>query len=242
MPTEFTFILLGAFAGGFVCGLTGFGSGLTALAFWLHVIGPTLAAPLVIVCSVVAQVQTLPRIWRDLDWKLLLPLITGGLIGVQIGAQLLTRIDPVAFKTTVGLVLICYSGFMLVSKRQLGTAWGGRIADGLVGLSAGVFGGLAGLSGPLPTIWAAVRGWSKAERRGVFQVFNLTILGTALITYAFAGLLTAEVGRLVLMAVPGTLVGAWSGFLAYRRLSDQGFHVLVLGLLMVAGIMLIATS
>lgn len=242
MSTELVFILLGAFAGGFVCGLTGFGTGLTALAFWLHVIGPTLAAPLVIVCSVVAQMQTLPRIWRDLDWRLLLPLVSGGLIGVQIGAQLLTRIDPSVFKTAVGIVLICYSGFMLISKRQLGTAWGGRTADGVVGLIAGIFGGLAGLSGPLPTIWAAIRGWTKTERRGVFQVFNLTILATALITYAFAGLLTAEVGRLVLMAVPGTLAGAWAGFLAYRRLSDRGFHVLVLGLLMVAGVMLIATS
>lgn len=242
MSTELVFILLGAFAGGFVSGLTGFGTGLAALAFWLHVVGPTLAAPLVIVCSVVAQVQTLPRIWRDLDWKLLLPLVIGGLLGVPIGAQLLTRIDPVAFKTAIGIVLICYSAFMLVSKRQLGTAWGGRVADGLVGIVAGILGGLAGLSGPLPTIWAAIRGWSKAERRGVFQVFNLTILGTALITYAFSGLLTAEVGRLVLMAVPGTLAGAWSGFLTYRSLSDRGFHVLVLGLLMLAGVMLIATS
>lgn len=242
MTTELIFILLGAFAGGFVCGLTGFGTGLTALAFWLHVVGPTLAAPLVIVCSVVAQVQTLPRIWRDLDWRLLLPLVVGGLIGVPLGAQLLTRIDPVSFRTTIGALLIFYSGFMLVFKPRVGTAWGGRMADGAVGLVAGIFGGLAGLSGPLPTVWAAIRGWSKTERRGVFQVFNLTILGTALITYAFAGLLTAELGRLVLMAVPGTLVGAWAGFVAYRRLSDRGFHVLVLVLLLLAGSVLIATG
>src|SRR5690606_11928816 len=95
---------------------------------------------------------------------------------------------------------------------RFGVKWGGRIADGFVGLSGGILGGFAGLSGVLPTIWAAIRGWSKPERRGVFQAFNLTVLGTALIAYAFAGLLTAEVGSLILTAVPGTLIGSWTGY------------------------------
>jgi len=64
---EILFVALGAFVGGFVNGLTGFGLALTAHAFWLHVIGPTLAAPLATVCAVMSQMQTLPRIWRDLN-------------------------------------------------------------------------------------------------------------------------------------------------------------------------------
>lgn len=222
--------------------MTGFGTGLTALAFWLHAIGPTLAAPLVIVCSVVGQVQTLSKIWRELDWRLLLPFIAGGLAGVPVGTQLLTWVDADTFKAVAGILLIAYSSGMLLLKPRFGTTWGGRLADGLVGLSSGVLGGLAGLSGALPTIWAAVRGWSKSERRGVFQIFNLTILGTALIVYAVAGLLTAEIGRLVLMAVPGTLAGVWAGFYAYRRLSDHSFHKIVLYLLLFAGVTLVAAS
>lgn len=242
MASELIFILLGAFAGGFVSGMTGFGTGLTALAFWLHVIGPTLAAPLVIVCSVITQVQTLPHIWRGLDWRRLTPFIAGGLAGIPVGTQLLTHIDPAAFKAAIGVVLVAYSTGMLLLRPRLGTAWGGRIADGFVGVVSGVLGGLAGLSGALPTIWAAVRGWSKSERRGMFQAFNLTVLSAALIAYAIAGLLTAEIGWLVLSAAPGTLIGAWSGFLAYRRLNDQSFHAVVLCLLLAAGLMLIARS
>lgn len=240
MTSELAFILLGALAGGFVSGLTGFGNGLTALAFWLHVVGPTLAAPLVIICLVIGQLQTLPKIWRELEWRLLLPFIGGGLVGVPIGTRLLTEIDPATFKAAVGVVLISYSSGMLLLRPRFCTSWGGRIADGLVGLISGILGGLAGLSGALPTIWAAIRGWSKSERRGVFQAFNLSILGAALIAYAFSGLLTAEIGRLILMAAPGTLIGAWTGFFAYRRLSDKSFHVVVLCLLLFAGVTLIA--
>ena len=50
---------------GFVAGLAGFGTGLTALGIWLHVMPPPVAASLVVVCSVAAQVQTIPVIWRS---------------------------------------------------------------------------------------------------------------------------------------------------------------------------------
>ena len=72
-------------------------------------------------------------------------------------------------------------------------------------------GGLAGLSGALPTIWASLRGWTKDERRGVFQVYNLTVLSGALVWHAASGLLTAEVVRMSMLALPGTVIGAWLG-------------------------------
>ncbi len=45
----------GALVAGFVSGLAGFGTGLVALGFWLHAVEPILAAPLVVICSVVGQ-------------------------------------------------------------------------------------------------------------------------------------------------------------------------------------------
>ena len=56
----------GALAAGFVSGLAGFGTGLVALGFWLHVIDPLLAAPLVVICSVVAQAQSILVVRRGI--------------------------------------------------------------------------------------------------------------------------------------------------------------------------------
>ena len=50
-------ILTGALAGGFVSGLTGFGTGIVALGIWLHAVEPVAAASLVVACSLTAQVQ-----------------------------------------------------------------------------------------------------------------------------------------------------------------------------------------
>jgi uncharacterized membrane protein YfcA len=48
-------VLAGALAGGFANGLTGFGTGLTALPFWLQVVEPVIAAQLASACGVVCR-------------------------------------------------------------------------------------------------------------------------------------------------------------------------------------------
>jgi uncharacterized protein len=237
-----TIIMAGAFLGAFVNGLAGFGTGLVALGIWLHVASPPVAAALVVGCSVIAQCQTIPSIWHAIDLRRLWPMLAAGVLGVPVGSRLLAHVDPVLFRLAIGVFLVAFSTIMLIGRARIAIRWGGRVADTAIGFGGGILGGLAGLSGPLPTMWATLRGWSKDQRRGVFQAFNLTVLGAALIAYAAEGLVTQEVGWLLLWALPGTLFGAWLGSRAYRRLSDHHFHQLVLCLLCVSGLTLIWPS
>lgn len=237
----FLVVFAGALAGGFVSGLAGFGTGITALGIWLYSVKPAHAASLVVLCSVVSQIQTIPVIWHAVDRKRVLPFIVPGLVGVPLGTLMLGHVSPSAFRLAVGVLLLAFSTCMLLGRR-VHVRWGGRVADGAVGFAGGILGGLAGLSGPLPTMWATLRNWGKDERRSIFQTFNLTVLVAALATHAAAGLLTIEVGKLFLAALPGTIAGAWLGARTYRRLSDKRFHEAVLCLLGFSGVMLIWSS
>lgn len=235
-------VLAGGFAGGFVTGLAGFGTGLAALVFWLQVLPPVLAGPLVVVCSVVGQLQTLPKIWHAIEWQRVLPFILGGILGVPIGTLLLTQIDVRVFKFGVGILLIIYCSWMLLGNSRLTSNLGGRRADALIGLGGGILGGLAGLSGPLPTIWASLKNWDKDQRRGVFQAFNLSILTLALISQAIGGLVTWELVRVAMIALIGTISGAWLGRRLYARLGNEQFHRVVLIILLLSGIMLTVSA
>ena len=235
-------ILSGGFAGGYVSGLTGFGTGLTALPFWLYAVHPVVAAPLVVICSIVAQIQTLPSIWHAINWRLAIPFVLGGLIGVPIGTMLLPHVSSSLFKIFIGCILISYCGFMLTKRSAPTLSWGGRTADGTVGFGGGILGGLAGLSGPLPTIWVSLRGWDKDAKRGVFQVFNLSILIFAFVAQALGGFMTFEVGKMTLIALPGTILGAWLGRKMYDGFGDDRFNQIVLGLLFISGISIVVTS
>lgn len=160
---------------------------------------------------------------------------------MPVGTILLSEVNPDLFRLAVGVLLVAFSTLMLWGQPPRPVLRGGAAADAAVGFG-GVLGGLSGLSGPLPTMWATLRAWGKDERRGVFQTFNLVILCAALVAHAAAGMLSARIGFLVLAALPGTLIGAWLGARLYRRLSDERFNLVVLVLLGLSGLTLIWTS
>src|SRR6266404_6209528 len=243
MATAAIFLLLaGALAGGFVTGLAGFGTALMALGIWLYVLPPSTAVPLALVCSIVAQTSTLPSFWRSFDFKLVWPFLIGGLAGVPLGTMLVAHADPRVFKLSVGVLLLVFPAALYFNRRPVAFRFGGRVADAAVGFAGGILGGLAGLSGPLPTLWASVRGWGKDERRGIFQTFNWTVLTAALCLQAATGFVKTEVFWLALLALPGTLIGARIGTRAYQALSDRNFYDVVLGLLFLSGLGLVWSS
>jgi uncharacterized membrane protein YfcA len=232
----------GALVAGFVSGLAGFGTGLVALGFWLHVVEPRLAAPLVVICSVVGQVQATAVLRRGVRIARLWPFLAGGLVGVPFGAAILGSVEVATFRAMVGVFLILYAGAMLGLRQLPVVAWGGRAADGAVGLLGGVMGGIAGLSGPLPTLWCGLRGWGKDAQRGVYQPYNLGVLGFALGVYAVQGVVTDQVLKLALICLPMTLLGVWLGLRSYGRLDDRQFRNLVLWLLLASGLVLTASN
>src|SRR6476469_3600412 len=241
-----TAVLVVLFLGGraviFKNSLAGFGTSLMALGIWLYVLPPSIAVPLVLICSIVAQTSTLPSFWRSIDFSLVWPFLVGGLAGVPLGIMLIAHADPHGFKLNFGVLLLICPTVLYLNRKPMAVSFGGRLADGIVGFAGGILGGLAGLSGPIPILWASLRGWGKDERRGVFQTFNWTVLSASLVLQAGTGLVTTDVLWLGLLALPATLLGAWLGALTYHALSDQNFRDVVLGLLFLSGIVLLWSS
>lgn len=238
----YALLLFGALAGGFVSGLAGFGTALLALGIWLYVLPPSLAVPLVLICSVIAQTSTLPSIWKTIDFSLVWPFLIGGLAGVPLGTLLIAHADPKVFKLTIGVFLLLFPTALYFQRAPVALKFGGKWADGAIGFAGGILGGLAGLSGPLPILWASLRGWGKGKRRGLFQTFNWTVLATALCIQTVSGLVGLKVLWLALLAFPATLAGAWLGARTYHALSDRNFTDIVLGLLFLSGVGLVWSS
>ncbi len=236
MTLELLFVLLGALAAGLVSGLTGFGTALASSAFWLYVLAPTVAVPLILAASVIAQVAGLPAFKDHLDWKRTLPMVAAGTLGIPFGVWLLDHLPADIVKIAVGIVIVVYAGFgLLVRMKPL---FPGRrpAADGAVGFIGGVLGGMIGLSGALPVIWSQFRGWSPAVARSIYQPFNTLILSIACGVQIAAGFFTEEVVWLVVYCAPVTLAGTFLGVKLFRRISAETFRLIVLWFLLFAGI------
>jgi uncharacterized protein len=241
MSSDILWIVFGGLAGGFVNGLSGFGMAMAAIPLWLQALSPANAATLAAICAVIAHSQSVGMVFHSIDVKRLAPFIVGGLLGIPVGTWLLVGIDEASFRFWVGTLMVVYCVVMLSGRIRIHVE-GSAAADGAVGFAGGILGALAGLSGALPAIWAGLRHWGKDERRAVFQPFNMSILAVAVIAHGVAGLFTMELVRDLVLAVPGTLIGAYAGKALYRRLGDHHFDRVVLAILLVAGGLLVASN
>jgi len=232
-------ILAGALAGGFVNGLTGFGTAMTVLPLWLLAVEPVVAAQAICACSVASHLSTLRLIWHAFDWRRLAPMLLAGLLGVPIGTWILPWLSVPTFKLAVGTVILTYCTFMLFAAGRVRLESGAKGAETIIGFAGGILGGIAGLSGALPTMWAALKGWPKEERRVFLQVFNLTILAAMLVASLMQGLVGRRSIETIIVALPGTLIGARLGSFVYSRLDDRRFDRVVLVFLLLSGLSLV---
>jgi uncharacterized membrane protein YfcA len=239
MPFELLIVLAGAFLAAFAVGLAGFADALIASALWLHVLAPVEAVPLILATGMVIHLISIVVLRRHIALGLLWPFLIGGTLGVPLGAWLLRYSDPEPFRMAVGVFLIAYSLFALLTSRLRVVTAGGRPADGAVGLVGGVLGGFAGLSGVVPTMWAGMRSWPRDVQRGVYQPFVFVMHGMALGWLAFGGVLDAGLVNRFLWCLPLLLLGSWLGLKLYHRIDEQQFRRLILGLLLVSGAALV---
>jgi hypothetical protein len=225
-----------------VQGLSGFAFGLVAMGIWAWSLDPILAGPLVVFGSLIGQCLATGSMWRVLDPWRALPFVLGGIVGIPIGVVLLRYINPLAFKACVGALLMVWCPVMLFASDLPRVRWGGRYADAVVGWIGGIMGGLGGLIGPAPILWATLRGWDRHAQRSVFQVFNIAMQGLTFVAYLVSGTIPASDFPMFAVMVPAMLIPSLVGYRLYHRISDRNFRRVVLGLLTVSGAVLVVTS
>jgi uncharacterized protein len=240
--SQILIVAAGAAIAGFVQGLSGFAFGLIAMAIWAWALDPTLAGPLVVFGSLVGQLLASRAVLRGASPIRALPFVAGGIFGVPIGVALLRYINPEAFKASVGLLLVVWCPIMLRARNLPRIAWGGRKADACVGWIGGIMGGLGGLTGPAPILWATLRGWDRSNQRVLFMVFNLAMHSLTMTIYILTGTVPRAALPLFAVMVPAMLLPTFAGYQVYNRVSDDTFRRVILGLLALSGAVLILTS
>ena len=242
LPEGWPLLLGGAVLAGFVQGLSGFGFGLAASVVWAGSVSPQVAGPLIGTCSLAGQLLSVRAGVRSLDLRAALPMVAGGLAGVPLGIAVLQRIDPPLFQAGVGALLAVYCPAMLLS-RQMPHFTGRRTwADAAAGFAGGVMGGIGGLSGPVPTLWCALRGWDRDTQRAVFQTFLIVAQVATLLGYLAAGAFTPGVVSLTAWVLPAMLAPSVLGTRAYGRFSPLAFRRCILALLFLSGMALLAQA
>ena len=239
MTPEFVVLLaLGGIAGGFINGLAGFGTALFALGFWLQIMEPVQAVLVVLVMSVLSGIQGTILIRKAIQWPRLGRFLLPAFIGIPIGTALVVWIDPTLLKLVIASFLILYGLFFAFRKELPAMTRRTPVIDSVIGFFGGILGGLAGLSGALPTMWCAMRPWPKAEQRAVLQPYNLVVQLVSILVFLIQGAFDREVLFILAVAAPFTLGASVVGINVFKRMEDAQFRRLLIVLMLMSGTIL----
>lgn len=235
-------IVLGAAVAGFVQGLSGFAFSMLAMSIWAWTVDPRLATVTAVFGGMIGQIMAVLTIRGGFDRMVLPALFAGALLGIPIGVAFLPHLDPDLFKTVLGAILATCCPIVLVAGRLPRIKADGRIVNGFVGVVGGAMCGIGGFTGIFPTLWYTLRGFDKQRLRAIIQWFNLATLTTTMAVYVVSGIATTAMLPIFAIVVPAMLVPWWLGSRLYLGISEATFRGVVLGLLGLAGVMMLVWS
>lgn len=230
---EIAYVLLVVGAGAFIRAAVGFGDALLAMPLLALMIGLQLATPLVGIVSLLATTILLATSWRSVNLAASWRLIAASALGAPVGLWVLVTVDEWVMHVVLGGVLIGYGAYNLL-RPGLPPLHDERWAFPF-GFVAGILGSAYNTSGPPVIIYGAMRRWSPDVFRATLQGFFLVNGAMIAAGHAMAGLWTAQVLWLTLLALPGLMVGMAAGIVVQRRISPAAFSRVVYVLLVVLG-------
>ena len=176
-----------------------------------------------------------------MEWRLSLPLIIGGVIGMPLGLYALRSVDAHSFRIGFGIFLAAYAAYMLLRPTTVAARnAGSKATNATIGFAGGVVGGLTAFPGALPTMWCDIRGLSKDVKRGLTQPFIATMQFFGLSLATLHGDLSVDTAWKLALSMPALMMaGTILGLAMFGRVNDLIFRRIVLSALLVSGLALI---
>jgi hypothetical protein len=240
MPTTLLIAVFGVFAASVLRGFTGFGFGLAAVPLLSLALPPAKVVPFVTVLQVLIGVAGLRAAWRQADWRAVLGLGPGLVLGIPLGLLVLTEFSPNHVRLAIGL-LIAASVVVLWRRVRLPP----RPAFGLtlgVGVASGVMNGLASMGGPPVVVYLLALAHDAIVVRASSIVYFLFAAAITAIPMALRGLVDREVLVWSVASIPVLLIGSAIGSWAFMHSKPHYHRLIALVVLSVLAMLLIVRA
>ena len=226
--------------GGVVRGFGGFGASMVWVIGLSLVLPPSSAIPTAFVLEVLASVQLLPSVWRDVHWASLRWLLVGAVVGTPLGTWLL-RVLPVAPMRVLLACAVLTAALAMASRYRAATLPGPAVTAAVGGVS-GVLNGAFAMGGPPAILMYFSSPAAVAAGRASLIVYFLGTDLWATATAAAGGLITAPLLGQIAVLFPVSLVGVAIGSLLFKRTSSTHTQQYALWLLAALSVALLAQA
>ncbi|MGO3183085.1 MAG: sulfite exporter TauE/SafE family protein [Aequorivita sp.] len=220
----------------------GFGESLIAVPLLILFIPIETAVPLAVLISIFIAAVVVVQDRKQIQFQSAKWLIFFAILGIPIGLLLLTYGDENIVKTILGILIITYSVYSLVSKSEFKLETDNKTWLFICGFLSGVLGGAYGLNGPPLVIYGNIRKWSAKHFRATLQAYFLPASIIGMFGYWYKGLWSWTVTYYFLISLPVVIPAIFVGRYLNNQLKDGNFLKYVYIGLIVIGIVLLSQS
>lgn len=225
------------FGAAFVRGYSGFGLSALVIAGAALVTDPLHFVPVVLMADVVLTLAQARGIWPHVDWRRVVTMFAGALVGVPAGLAVLAAIGADGTRLAISLFILVMCALLWwgwALRRPVGT--GGHVGAGLVS----GFANAAGVGGlPVAAFFAAQHLPAAAFRATLIVYFTVMDLWT-LPLMGSHGIITKDSFIAVAYGMPLFLLGIHLGgrhFLATQPQEFRRFAIVLLAVLAILGLL-----
>lgn len=203
-------------------GFSGFGSALIYVPLISAIYDPRTAAVTFLLIDAATGIAILPTVWRQANWREVLPLAVAAIVAGQFGALILQYADPVALRWAMVVVVLAVLA-VLVS----GWHYHGRpllIVTLGVGFLAGLLGGAVQIVGPPIILYWLGSTSAAVVVRANFSAFFALFAWAMFVTYLTRGLLIAPIIALACILGPVQILSLSTGTRLFHLASAKTYR------------------
>lgn len=233
--TSATLLIL--FVATFLHSLLGFGTALVAMPLLVLTMDVQTATPLVAFVGLTTTWIMLWYHWHQVVLRETWQLVLASLVGIPVGLLMLKMAPAGAIKQALGVLVVAYSAYCL-TRPQLRPIERPLWAY-VFGFLGGVLGSAYNTNGPPVVLYGTLRHWSPARFRATLQGYFLPVGILIWLGQGLAGLWTATVIRLYVLALPVILIANLLGAYLRHRIPVHRFQSVLYVALIALGMILI---
>ncbi len=223
----------------FVRGASGFGYALVATPLMTLVMETKSVVVLNMILGTLTNVLVLFHMRRHIDFRRAAFMGVGSILGIPIGAYLLSVLDSSIIKLAIAVVVIPFSVLLLLghSRRFQRDSLGCVVA----GFGTGILGASTGLGGPPVVLFLLNQGLVTERFIGTLAAFFL-FMGTITIgTFSSLGMVTADLLTKVAILLPSLWLGSYVGVKIVPKINVILFKRIVSSIISVAALVIIVS-
>lgn len=181
--------------------------------------------------------------WRRWDRGLIVALLPGALVGVTLGTFILTNIDPIALRRSLGILVLIFVAYRFIERRISAwlhyrkRGWHGILAGGVSGLAST----LGNAGGPPISVYLLMQNVEPRIFAATAALFFTLLNWVKVPYYYYAGLFDLNLLVRTIWLAPLVPLGVWIGRWAVLRINKSAFELVVLSLLGISAILLLTS-